>query len=276
MYTTKQQKPQQSRIHTNLHRKETKQLNQQRSFTNVYPNVVQRELMKYKDLEDGDLKFENQMIVFTKYNGDELFSSQFSGCIMVAFKFTNWSSEEWGNILDLNGHSIDPESSYIAHVFAMGTEAEGDTKYKFAQLENKGLIHIEAMYKPYKDNQDGDDVVNHYKREIASAGITAINNPFGLTGSLFKSNYNRGWIGNTYYQDINGQVKHIKNYFDNDMIQKETYYLKGFLGITLQENEYSDLKSAKTKLEDYLEGIKQYKNTHKDIQLPAYIIQDLN
>lgn len=258
MKISKIHKPQQSRVIVSAHSPL-----QQRSL------VMQRMELKYDNYIKGNLGNEAGKVYFTKYNGQELFSSGFSGCIMAVFKFKDLESAELRDILNLNGNILDKESSYIAHVYAMSEEKSGDTKYQFAELEEKGLIHIEAMYKPCVYERDLFDIQS-------INGVTSNYNLNCLTGSMFKSDYNGGWIGNTYYQDINGQVKHIKNYFDNDMIQKETYYLKGFLGITLQENEYSDLKSAKTKLEDYLEGIKQYKNTHKDIQLPAYIIQDLN
>lgn len=255
MRSAKEHKPQQSRVIVSTH-----------SPLIHRPFVTQRVTFTYDDYNTGVLGNKDGKVFFTEYKGQELYSSGFSGCIMAAFKFlrdNHIPNIEFENIIQ-----IDKDKEYIAHVFCSSAK-DLDTKYEFAKLEKDGIIHIEAMYKPCVYERDLDDIQS-------INGVTSNYNLNCLTGSMFKSDYNGGWIGNTYYQDINGQVKHIKNYFDNDMIQKETYYLKGFLGITLQENEYSDLKSAKTKLEDYLEGIKQYKNTHKDIQLPAYIIQDLN
>lgn len=255
MYTTKQQKPQQSRVIVSAH-----------SPLQQRPFVTQRVTFTYDDYNTGVLGNKDGKVFFTEYKGQELYSSGFSGCIMAAFKFLR--DNHIPNIDFENIIQIDKDKEYIAHVFCSSTK-DLDTKYEFAKLEKDGIIRIEAMYKPYVYKRDRDDIQSIY-------GVTSNYNLNCLTGSMFKSNYNGGWIGNTYYQDKDGQVKQIKNYFDNNMILNETYYLKGFLGILLQEKEYSDLKSAKSKMDAYLDGIKRYKETHPNIPFPTYIEQDLN
>lgn len=242
MYTTKQQKPQQSRVIVSAH-----------SPLQQRPFVTQRVKFKYDSYETGNLHNESGIVFFTEYKGEELYSSDFSGCIMAAFKFLKDD-----NISDIEFDSdftIDKNKEYIAHVFS-DTEEYLDTKYEFAKLEKNGIIRIDAMYKPYNKVKDQADMDNY--ASTAEPGSSAYINRHNLTGSMFKSNYNGGWIGNTYYQDKDGQVKQIKNYFDNNMILNETYYLKGLLGIPLPEKVFLALEENMK--ESYINGLRVYFN----------------
>ena len=249
-------------------------------------SIIQRSLLEYQDLTtDGNLKNQSGKIFFTEYNGTELMSSDFSGCFMAAFKFLRLpTTDELSNLFSLNSHVLNLNSSYVAHIYAMSTEIQGDTKYKFAQLENSGLIKIEAMFKPYDAKTDGDNVYNYIKQK----GLQSDEKARNLTGSL---TYNQGkWTAKTYYQNSNGIDAMYKTY-NEQMLQKDTYYNKGFLGIIVPNDELQYLsavnksayknglrncgeknpsillaqgfeKLSKGSIREFMKGFKKYKESH--------------
>lgn len=222
--------------------------------------IIQRNLLVYQDLTtDGNLKNQSKKIFFTEYNGTELKSSDFSGCLMAAFKFQRQPTiNEQSNLLCLNSHVLNLNSSYVAHIYAMQTEEEGDTKYKFMQLENSGLIKIEAMFKPYDANRDGDDVYKY----IINNGLQSDVKARSLTGSL---TYNQGeWTAKTYYQNSNGIGAEYKTY-DEQKLQNETYYFKGFLGKIIPNDELQNLSAVNKSA--YKNGLRDCGKTNPSILL---------
>lgn len=225
MYVNRQHKVSLSRTISSVERKNIQQFVLKNSSVIANHGVIlQRTILEYKDLIDGDLKFQDGKIVFTQYNGNELQSSGFSGCLMAAFKFLRQPTSDEQSLISLNSHVLNLNSSYVAHIYAMPTEDQGDTKYKFMQLENSGLIKIEAMFKPF--NQGDDSVVGNYARRQRLDNPKEVANLTTLTGSLFYSNNNGGWIANVYFQNKDGKPIHLYKYLDRDQLAEESNVLK--------------------------------------------------
>lgn len=227
MYVNRQHKPLISRTVSPIVRKKVQRLELQGTLTIPNRGIIQRTaILEYKDLNNGDLIYSEGKIVFTKYNeNDELQSSGFSGCLMAAFKFLRQpTSDEQSNLISLNNHVLNLNSSYVAHIYAMPTEDQGDTKYKFMQLENSGLIKIEAMFKPF--NQGDDSVVGNYASKQGWDNSRELGNLTTLTGSLFYSNNNGGWIANVYFQNKDGKPIHLYKYLDRDQLAEESNALR--------------------------------------------------
>lgn len=247
MYVNNQHKVSISRTISSMTRTNEQRLNLQNKLAIPNRGIIQKiATLEYKDLDNTDLMPITGKIAFTEYKGRELKSSDFSGCIMAVFKFINLVSPKWVNILNLNGHQINPASSYIAHVYAMPIGDESDTKYEFAQLEKSGLIMIDAMYKPYDSDRDPDIVKQYaeeYQKRNTKDGMGPINRKYQfLTGSLVKNQ--EKWSAKTFYQDTNGPTTNVYATFDENRLQDETCYLKGFLGVVISNEKLQSLPAS--------------------------------
>ena len=104
----------------------------------------------YKDPQNGDLIFEEGHIVFTKYEPN-LVSSGFTGCLMMSFKF----KKSYKCNKSPNGTmKVENGVPYIAHVFCHSA-VEKDTKKALVDAEQQNLISIEALFKPWTDDDAG-------------------------------------------------------------------------------------------------------------------------
>lgn len=139
--------------------------------------------MVYKDLIDGYLPNSPGCIYFTLYKGDELLSSNFSGCIMAAFSFLK---------PPIGMESLFNGEKFIAHVYC-DKKIENDTKFDFYQYEKDGMINIEAMYKPFSGKDEESTAIE--RRVIEQPGDI----PF--TGGM--RNIGNQWDASTYFQKVN-------------------------------------------------------------------------
>ena len=100
----------------------------------------------YRSAVNNDLKYSTGLIVFDEYNND-LKSSNFTGCLMVAFKFNDdYSCKKYND--DNNSVDVKKERNYIAHAFMEGLSSGNDTRVDLTNAERNNLITISAMYKP--------------------------------------------------------------------------------------------------------------------------------
>lgn len=100
----------------------------------------------YKDAQNDDLIYEEGGIAFTEYK-ENLKSSGFTGCMMMAFKFKQpYTCKK----IDGNKKRVDPAVNYIAHVYCSNDER--DTKKTLYDAEQSGLITIEVLIKPNNPN----------------------------------------------------------------------------------------------------------------------------
>lgn len=172
--------------------------------------VVQRapsdgKFVYFPDISGDDYKnrvpYMSGKICFVRYKDEEVKSANFSGCFMMAFKFVEEKMKS-----DKNSHLIfdkrfpmlcDFNATYIAHV---ATGEQGDAKEALFDAENRGLIHIEALFKPFRKSTDdsyqnaGVKKTQDNKMSEQQAGLS------NVTGGLSRDS--RGnWSAKVYSQE---------------------------------------------------------------------------
>lgn len=140
-------------------------------------------------------------ICFVRYRDKEVKSANFSGCFMMAFKFVEEKMKSDKNSRLIFDSSVpmlcDFNATYIAHV---ATGEQGDAKEALFDAENRGLIHIEALFKPFRKSTDdsyqnaGVKKTQDNKMSEQQAGLS------NVTGGLSRDS--RGnWSAKVYSQE---------------------------------------------------------------------------
>lgn len=138
----------------------------------VAQRVVQREsgIVQRKGEANGKFKycdsfesheegFEKGKILFCPYGnvGTECKSRGFTGCLMMAFHFNKINpttkqdqtdSLKKMMVEEYSDAMFDENKKYIAHVYMASSSSRDDTKAALFDAENRGLITIEALFKP--------------------------------------------------------------------------------------------------------------------------------
>lgn len=217
-----------------------------------FPNISDN----YKDR----VPYEPGFICFTKYNGGLIKSAGFNGCFMMAFKFQNG----FISLLE-NPTSIALNATYIAHV----ANGIGDTKEALFDAENRGLITIEAIFRPYRNSamdyprsttiSDGNKVASVLPgTPYRQAGMDK------LTGGLEKTE--NGWESHVFTQEkIYPNEQNHDFIWKNEFIpyrtrraggmQQETLATKAYIYAWEATNGASNQRdSARRKLIDIIES----------------------
>ena len=118
---------------------------------NLNDNVYVRADKRFKK----SVPYNTGLICFSEYKGAYLESAGFTGCIMMAFHFNPHPE-----LITLFTQGIAPVNyfgkKYIAHVYCA---SQDDTKEALFDAEKRGLITIEAMFKPFKSD-DANPITN--------------------------------------------------------------------------------------------------------------------
>ncbi len=145
--------------------------------------------------------YQSGKICFTPYTGGEVKSANFSGCFLIVFHFVNNNQGLMSYRLLMSNESrlFSPVFNvpYIAHVATGGI---GDAKVALFDAENRGLIEIEAMFKPFRNAFDDDYCRNgqiHQNQASISSIAAGINS---VTGSINKDARGR-WCAKVYSQE---------------------------------------------------------------------------
>ena len=171
-----------------------------------YPNI------SGDNLKDR-LPYLPEKICFTPYTGNEVMSADFTGCFMMAFHFVRDKFPEWDDAESYNEAMLSSEMSiffdaaplpenlsrsYIAHV---ATGSSGDAKLALFDAENRGLIEIEAMFKPYRNrNDDGynaNGLIGRTQNVLSDGGARVQ----AVTGGMCKDD-DGNWCANVYSQEL--------------------------------------------------------------------------
>lgn len=194
--------------------------------TGIVQKVDLPEQFVYRAPENNDLKYIERCIVFTEYDPN-LVSSDFTGCMMMAFKFKqSYTCKNFaGGTITVGTDN----QSYIAHVFMMGPKDATDTRKALFDAEKDHLIEIEALFKPNVPS----DLYRIYGKDNDK-----------LTGKL--SQGENGWSANVYAQgskaysvltgntDSEYKSKPIKTY-NSEMLKKQTLAARAFVYATVGE-----------------------------------------
>lgn len=266
MFSAKQQKKPVSRTISTPKHKGVGQMARDSQSSMVNRGVIQREevplKMIYKDIPDiqeandlnnGGLDYSDSMIAFTRFNGTTMYSGRFLGCYMAAFVFNQKPSED-DNILlfhndDKNRISFKDDivgPTYIAHVFT--SRGLFDTKYKFGELANKGIITIKALYLPYNVKTDLRIREQLYERENLAQNVFV-----PVLGSL-EQDENNEWKGNTWWEwqykgidsnthrEFTGVQYRPLHSFGSREMKIETYYRMGMIGVLITSDSFTSLQ----------------------------------
>lgn len=128
-------------------------------------------------------------IYFSPYINGELKSAGFSGCFMMAFKFTEKTASS--NLTKYVPLNLD--NSFVAHV-------PNKSRQALFQAEQLDFIDIKALIRPFRgQDYDADKVYSTKLSEgnQASKGAASIH---ALTGGLEQVTEDQ-WRGNVYYQE---------------------------------------------------------------------------
>ena len=211
-----------------------------------YPNLV-----KY----ENRIPYKSGMICFTPYSEEEgeVRSAGFSGCFMMAFRF-NSDFDRYNQVVRLltnNNQHINTSKVYIAHV-------ANNAKESLYDAEKRGLIFIEAIYRPYR-SEELDYPAKHSSQENVSDGKACVNN---LTGGL--SHSGDGWMANVYYQEkkyhkkssdlsvfnmdkFNWENKPVPNRsLDSESLKEVTLATKAFIYASVAGDSKSSLSKSAT------------------------------
>ncbi len=193
----------------------------------------------YKDR----IPYEPGKICFTPYANAEIKSANFSGCFMVAFHFVESKFPAWDDAESFN--KIPPiffsevprdfSQTFIAHV---ATGDLGDAKEALFDAENRGLIEIEAMFKPFRNVTDDEYLSKgkiHQNQNLISPGAAGIRS---VTGSLNKDAKGK-WSAKVYTQErILDFYRSYNDGFVGDNGQTLAPYIGGFADFLKDHPEY--------------------------------------
>ena len=119
-----------------------------------------------------------------KYDGGTALSSDFTGCFIMAFHF-NLTDEHLGRLRHPESPAFPYKSGpFIAHVSLDETNAVFDA-------ENRGLITIDALYRPYRNG-----AIENKHLPTVPAGVSG---KAGFTAGLQQGS--EGWEGAVYHQE---------------------------------------------------------------------------
>lgn len=180
-------------------------------------------------------------ICFTPYTGGEVKSANFSGCFLIVFHFVNNNQGLMSYRLLMSNESrlFSPVFNvpYIAHVATGGI---GDAKVALFDAENRGLIEIEAMFKPFRNAFDDD----YYHKGLIHQSQETVNSiaagVCSVTGGLHKDNMGR-WCAKVYSQEriVNFDRSRADNFVDQNGLTTGAY--EGSFSLFLRDHpEYYD------------------------------------
>ena len=144
-------------------------------------------------------------ICFTPYTRGEIMSAGFSGCFMMVFEFQESnlsvdSSNAPSPIFDTSENNLSPTDFSIPYIAHVATGPQGDAKEALFDAENRHLIQIIKIIKPYRNKEDDKGSVLNVTRNqnnpltYNQAGLSAV------TGSL--SLINDSWTAKVYNQEM--------------------------------------------------------------------------
>ena len=191
-------------------------------------------------LDYGGLSFGNNMVTFTKYNDEAVESGRFGGCYMAAFKFIQDPALVSDSVSIVSRSAFPPfrfeeGETYVAHIFTNGKTNE--VKFKFADLENSGIIKIEALFRPYDTFRDKRHLRELWKKSYdpTARGILKKGRNGWKAWVQMRSVIN---VEGNYYRNINvSDAQEI----DERALMVETYYYKGLFRIDIDSEELNSL-----------------------------------
>ena len=216
--------------------------------------VVQREkeysekfrYVDYNDV-DGIINMPGK-ICFSKYQNGETKSANFSGCIMMAFRFIRSFSELKSTGIFESESEINKENisgELIAHVYCDST-LSNDTKSALLEAETDELIAIDVLFKP-KTLGDGEKILI---KQVEGNGHDFFTG--GLTFTPGSSPQNGSWNAAVYAQNENVYNRIKPDYsqrdddtqklkfFDNNALIDQTRATRAFVYASL--GKYNDMK----------------------------------
>lgn len=208
---------------------------------------------------NGCLKYETGFVSFCECRTDaSVESDDFSGCMMMAFRFKQpykcqrLTGEYVQGVPQSDYVYVAPGTDYIAHVYC---NSDGDMKKEIFNAEKKGYIEVEALYKPFND-EDSENLRNAEKLSVAEKQIS-------FKGSMNRDE-NGKWIADVYapqngaaydaikgsylqHDDSNKRLKH----FDSDALHFETLATKAmvYASVIVQNNTLGDVATHEAKKE---------------------------
>ena len=129
------------------------------------PNLQENQFVNEDDRFMNRVPYKSGMICFSKYDGQPLESAGFTGCMMMAFHF-NYNGKNGDELDELfcggllpyeNLDDVSVNDKFIAHIFA--DDSDNDTKIALFDAEQRNLITIEVVFKPFL-SEDGDNIFN--------------------------------------------------------------------------------------------------------------------
>ena len=211
---------------------------------------------------------EADFITFCKYSSVECRSHSFTGCLMMAFHFNDKNSKKenvdqttsldaliFG---DLSNVLVGENEKYVAHVYLDGGSA--DMSLALYDAENRGLITIEALFKPWLDEDQGK------LRQKSSTDLSLVpllqDMKVTFTGGLELGAGGR-WNAGVYVPDVGvhriydmikscpeyerfkkNDSSHLLKSFDSDELDRQTKATKAFVYASAEK--YDEMKHILT------------------------------
>ena len=173
---------------------------------------------KYVDYNDmGGISNSSGKIHFSEYQNRETKSGDFSGCLMMAFRFIESYDDLKRKKVFEDETGIDEQiisKQLIAHVFC-DSDLSKDTKSAILDAEDEGLIAIDVLFKP-KTPGDCEKTLKNQAEGCSQDFFMG-----GLTFTQGSSPQNGSWNATVYAQNQNVYDKIKGDYSQSEDVEKK-------------------------------------------------------